>query len=287
MARIVAVICLSTGAVGDVAMGAYEGKGSGELGLLRTLGSAFNRGDIALAEALYCNYFSISALVQAGVEVLFEQHGARTTDFRRGQRLGSEDHVVRLSKPANRPEWMSAQHYEALPAELTVREVRRGDQVLVSTLREPSKGELFELYARRWSVELDLRNIKTTLGMDLLSCKTAQMNEKQIWVYLLAYNLIRLLMSQAAFNAAVLPRQLSFKHTVQIWTQWHAHALGAGRLQHRRRLFELIAARRVGNRPGRIEPRAVKRRPKDYRRLTTTRSEARKHLRIHGPSLKA
>jgi IS4 transposase len=102
-----------------------------------------------------------------------------------------------------------------------VREVKVAHQVLVTTLldhRKVTKDDLSALYARRWNVELDLRNLKTTTGMDVLSCQTPQMNEKQLWVHLLAYNVIRLLMAQAACNAGVDPRELSFKHTVQLWT---------------------------------------------------------------------
>jgi hypothetical protein len=112
-------------------------------------------------------------------------------------------------------------------------------------------------------VELDLRHIKMTLGMDVLSCQTPQMNEKEFWVHLLAYNLIRLLMAQAAVNVGVNPRQLSFKHTVQIWAEWTARGLSSG--PRHSTLFELIAQIRVGNRPGRFEPRKKKRRPKPIR----------------------
>ena len=92
-------------------------------------------------------------------------------------------------------------------------------QVLVTSLlnRKVRKGELDQLYAQRWNVDLDLRNIKTTLGVEVLCCLTPQMVEKELWVHLLAYNLIRLLMAQAALNADVHPRQLSFKHAVQLW----------------------------------------------------------------------
>jgi IS4 transposase len=102
--------------------------------------------------------------------------------------------------------------------------------VLVTTLldhRQTSKDDLSALYARRWDVELDLRNLKTTTGMDVLSCQTPQMNEKQLWVHLLAYNVIRLLMAQAASNAGMDPRGLSFKHTVQLWTEWVSRGLSA------------------------------------------------------------
>ena len=283
LARLVMVICLATGAALDAAIGPHRGKGTGELGLVRRLLAGFCPGDVMLADALYCNYFLIATLMAAGVDVLFEQNGARITDFRRGQSLGTRDHIVRWPKPAARPEWMTPEQYAHAPDEITLREVKVGHQVLLTTLldhRRVSKDDLSQLYARRWNVELDLRNLKTTTGMDILSCQTPQMNEKQLWVHLLAYNVIRLLMAQAACNASVDPRSLSFKHTVQLWMEWGSRGLSAtkdGGL-----LFTLIAQCRVGHRPGRIEPRMRKRRPKPYPWLKVPRAQARRQVQKHG-----
>ncbi len=218
-----------------------------------------------------------------GVDVLFEQNGSRITDFRRGQSLGTRDHLVHWPKPAARPEWMTPEQYAHFPDELMVREVKVAHQVLVTTMldhRKVSKDDLSALYARRWNVELDLRNLKTTTGMDVLSCQTPQMNEKQLWVHLLAYNVIRLLMAQAACNAGVDPRELSFKHTVQLWTEWVSRGLSAAK--DGGRLFTLIAQCRVGNRSGRIEPRMRKRRPKPYSWLKVPRAHARRKIKMHG-----
>ena len=285
LARMVAVICLSTGALMEAAMGPYSGKGNSELGLLRGLWRAFCAGEVMLADALYCNYFLIATFIAAGVDVLFEQNGARITDFRRGQQLGKRDHLVHWPKPATRPQWMTQEHYDAFPDEITVREVKVDRQVLVTTMldhRKVRKSELSALYGRRWNVELDLRNIKTTLGMEVLSCQTPQMNEKEMWVHLLAYNLIRLLMAQAALGAGVHPRELSFKHTVQLWTEWTSRRLASDPARHNAALFQLIAQLSVGNRPGRIEPRARKRRPKPYPWVKIPRPQARRHIAIHG-----
>ena len=128
--------------------------------------------------------------------------------------------------------------------------------------------------------QLDLRNIKTTLGMEMLSCKTPAMAQKEIWVYLLAYNLIRLMMAQSALLADRLPRQLSFKHTLQIWIAWDHH--GTNHDDKLYGLFFLIAQQQVGDRPGRIEPRAIKRRPKPFPLLTEPREIAREKVRKHG-----
>lgn len=203
LARVVGVLCLATGALIDATIGPHAGKGNSESGLFRRRGAA-------------------------GVDVLFEQNGARITDFRRGTALGKRDHTVRWPKPRTRPPWMSVQQYEKFAEELTVREVKVDGQVLVTTLldaRRVSKSELDQLHACRWDVELDLRNIKTTLGVEVLRCLTPPMVEKELWVHLLAYNVIRLLMAQAAHQAQVHPRELSFKHTVQLWTEWTARCV--------------------------------------------------------------
>lgn len=285
LARLVGVISLANGAVLDIALGPYQGKGTGEYGLFRELLGCFVAGDVMLADSYYCSYFLIAVLQARGVDVLFEQHGARHTDFRTGEKLGVRDHVVKWSKPAARPEWMTAQEYADYPAELTLREVKVGKKVLVTSFlnpREVCKRELGQLFLRRWNVELDLRNIKTTLGMERLSCKTPEMCEKELWVYVLAYNLIRLLMAQAAVQAGVLPRQLSFKHTVQVWVAWSQRQFLSTAPEDTAALFRLIAQIRVGNRPGRMEPRLVKTRPKPFARLQTTRRRARANIRKYG-----
>jgi hypothetical protein len=278
LARLVAITCLSTGAVLEAAIGPHAGKSNTELDLMRGLLGSFSAGDVLLADALYCSYFTIATLAAAGVDVLFEQHGARITDFRHGRRLGQRDHVVCWPKPKTRPEWMTLEQYRAFPKELSVREAKVDGRVLVSTMLDAgqvSKGELAELYACRWHVELDIRNIKTTLGMELLRCRTPQMVQKELWVYLLAYNVIRLLMAQAAHYAGLHPRALSFKHTVQLWTVWTMTALRSEPVE----FFRLLAQLTVANRAGRIEPRALKRRPKPYPRLKVPRHQARRQIR--------
>ena len=214
---------------------------------------------------------------------MFEQNGSRITDFRRGQSLGTRDHLVCWRKPAARPEWMTLEQYAEFPDELTVCETRIDHKVLVTTLiddRQVDKDDLQALYARRWNVELDLRNLKTTTGMDVLNCQTPQMNEKQLWVHLLAYNVIRLLMAQAASNTGMDPRGLSFKHTVQLWTEWVSRGLSA--TKDCGRFFTLIAQCTVANRHGRVEPRMRKRRPKPYPWLKIPRPKARRKIERHG-----
>jgi hypothetical protein len=286
LARLCALVDLSSGALLDAVVAAHEGaEGRSELDLSRTLLASLNPADVLLADALYANYWTISALVAAGVDVVLRQNGSRRTDFRRGQRLGARDHVVQWLKPAHVPAWMSRAQYRAVPEHITLREVRVGGRVLVTTLHDSmavSKAELGALYQRRWNVELDLRCIKTTLGMEVLRCRTPAMIEKELWVHLLAYNLIRALMAQAAAMHGTHPRCLSFKHTVQLWNAFCARSLCHARTDNFTLLFRLIAQQRVGHRPGRIEPRARKRRPKPFQWLKVPRSIARRQMQRLG-----
>jgi hypothetical protein len=285
--RIVGITCLASGALLNAAMGKFKGKGSGEQALLRTLLDTLEVSDLLLGDAFYATYFLLVELGMRGVDAVFEQHGARqrTTDFRRGKSLGRRDHLITLTKPKIRPEWMTPDQYEFAPATLTIRELEVVGKVLVTTLlcaQAASKTDLKSLYKRRWHVELDIRNIKTTLGMETLSCKTPQMGEKEMWVYLLAYNLIRLIMLQSALLADVLPRSLSIKHALQLWLAASEALINADEQVCATEFLLLVAERTVGNRPGRIEPRAVKRRPKPYPLLMQTRAQARQKIRMVG-----
>ncbi len=285
--RLVGIICLSSGCVLNAAMGPYKGKGADEQTLLRGLLDTFEPGDMVVGDSYYCTYFLIAALLERGVDVLFEQYGARkrTTDFRRGKKLGSRDHLVQWSKPKKKPDWMTQVEYDAAPETLTVRELAVGGKILVTTLlsaKATPKHTLKVLYKHRWHVEVDLRHIKTTLGMDMLSCNTPDINEKEMWVYLLAYNLIRVVMAEAALLADILPRQLSFKHTLQLLMAWRQQSFDTDRTEHIEQILIWVAQCRVGNRPDRIEPRAVKRRLKRYPSLAKPRQQAREETRKYG-----
>lgn len=290
--RIVGITCMFSGAVLNAAVGKYKGKETGELALLRPMLDSLEATDVLVADALYATYFMLADLASRKVDAVFEQHGARkrSTDFRKGKKLGQRDHLIVLSKPKVRPEWMTAEQYLSAPDTLMVRELAAGGKVLVTTLlcpKEFPKIALKDLFKRRWNVELDIRNIKTTLGMETLSCKTPEMAEKEVFAYFLAYNLIRLIMLQSALLADVLPRSLSFKHTQQLWLAWSQSSSG-GNLSYvdddddAIRLLMLVAERTVGKRPGRTEPRALKRRSKAYPLLTQARATAREKVRKHG-----
>jgi hypothetical protein len=285
--RVVALLCLGSGALLDAATGPCQGKGSDEQSLLRDMLDSLQEGDILLGDALYASYFLLWDLIRGGADGLFEQHGGRKrgTDFSKGEKLGVRDHLIVLTKPKQKPDWMSQYEYDQAPHTLKVREFQAGGKIMVTTFlcpKETPKNVLKALYRQRWNVELDLRNIKTTLGMEQLRCKTPEMAVKELWVYLLAYNLIRLLMAQAALLADQIPRQLSFKHTVQIWIAWQQRGGGGHDAVSINALLVLIAEPRVGLRPGRIEPRARKRRPKPFPLLTRPRPEAREEVRRNG-----
>lgn len=278
---------LASGAVLNAAIGPFNGKGTGESALYRQMAWGLECGDIVLADRYFGSYWFIGDLLAQGIDVVLGQHGARKCDFRTGQRLGTRDHVVTWDKPTQHPEWMTPEQYAAYPATLCVRECecRARNKILVTTClshKAMPKSKLAWLYEQRWQVELDLRNLKTTLGMERLRCVTPDMTEKEIWVNLLAYDLIRLLMCQAAVQAGILPCTISYKHTLQFWLAWIHYPVDTFDQEQLRMLFLLIAQRRVGNRPGRIEPRAVKRRPKPHPLLMQPRAIARERIRKHG-----
>jgi hypothetical protein len=292
LARLVAVISLATGAVRELALGPYQGKETGETALFRALWDRLTAGDILLGDRYFASFFGIVPLVERGVDGLFRMHQKRKYDFRRGQRLGVEDHVVRWTKPP-RPGWMDEALYARLPAELRIRELRvkvqragfRVDElVLVTTLLDPRdypKEELADLYLERWNIELDLRSIKSVINMDILRCETPAMVEKEIWMHLLAYNLIRDLMARAAAAHGRAPRDLSFKGALQALGSFR-EALQWARGSRRARLWEallgVVASYEVGDRPNRVEPRAIKRRPKPHKLLNEPRARARRRL---------
>jgi hypothetical protein len=292
LVRFVALIALATGVVRDLALGPYQGKETGETALFRTLWDSLEAGEIVLGDRYFASFFGIAGLSQRGVDVLFRMHQLRKFDFRRGRRLGIEDHVVTWTKP-ERPDWMSEKTYAEMPSELKVRELRVAvkqpgfrvsELVLVTTLLDAekyTKEEVVNLFLKRWNIELDLRSIKDVLQMDVLRCKTPEMVEKEIWMHLLAYNLIRGVMAQAAQGHGEQPRHLSFKGALQTMTAFQdtlRHAMPSVRGHLVKEMLRAIASHRVGDRFGRIEPRANKRRPKPQRFLMEPRDEARKHL---------
>jgi putative transposase len=292
IARMVVLLSLATAMLTGMEMGPYSGKETGETALLRQLFDRLRPGDILLADRYYCSYFMIALLRELGVDFVVRLHQCRGTDFRYGDRLGRGDHIAIWQRPA-RPEWMAPETYERIPPYLRVREVqvqvhqpgfRVESLVVATTLTDAetySQEDLAELYHQRWLVELDIRTIKITLGMDVLRCKTAEMVRREIWTCLLAYNLIRKAMLQAALEAGRCPRQLSFTAAMQkIAAAWVTIVVCAEAIALSLMEVHLsdMATHQVGDRPDRVEPRKVKRRPKPHPLLTVPRQQARADL---------
>jgi hypothetical protein len=292
LVRLVALISLASGVVRDLALGPYQGKETGETALFRTLWDGLESGEIVLGDRFFCSFFGIAGLSLLDVDVLLRMHQRRKYDFRKGRCLGVEDHVVTWAKP-ERPEWMAAETYAQIPEGLTVRELRItvdqpgfrvNELVLVTTLLDAAvyaKREVAQLFLQRWNIELDFRSIKCVLQMDVVRCQTPEMVRKEIWMHLLAYNLIRGVMVDGAAAHGKAPRHLSFKGALQTMTAFQDALRWAtpGDREHlRKAMLKVIASHEVGDRFGRTEPRANKRRPKQQRYLMEPRSQARKRL---------
>ena len=271
IARLVTITSLSTGTVLDYALSAWRGKQTGEHALFREIISCLVKDDILLADRYYCSYFLIAYLQENHINVVFQQHSARKTDFRRGQRLGTKDHLVNWKKPA-RPDWMDKEAYEEMPSEITVRETKSKGIVIVSTFLDPKvtkRFELAQLYTQRWLIEVDLKFIKEVMKMDILRCKTPSMIRKEISIHLLTYNLIRDVIAQAAAKHDLSPRAISFKGALQLLGSSHSRLIlmNEDDLVHAyATILNAIIQHKIGNRPGRSNPRVVKRRPKPYPR---------------------
>lgn len=295
MARIAAIFSLSCGAIIDLGICRYAGKGQGELSVFRQLMKFFRPGDVVLTDRLYCTWRELLTLKEHGIDSVSQLQIMRTADFRKGQRLGKGDHIVRWPKPSPIRS-LDLPAYRALPRYLTVRECRVTIQqagfrskaiVVVTTLLDPDeypKEAIGELYRARWNTELDLRSIKTTMQMEVLRCKTPELVRKEIWTHVLAYNLIRTIMAQAASQYALQPRSISFKGTIQTLEAFQPLIAYEGdcnstvRRHAYERLLACIATHVVADRPGRIEPRQIKRRPKRYQWMMVPRHEAKQQL---------
>ena len=292
LARCVALFSLATGMAFDLEIGPYQGKETGETALFRGMMNRLEAGDIVVADGYYCSYFMFALLKALKVDFVVRLHQRRTADFSRGQHLGKRDHVVFWSRPP-KPTWMDDETYALMPESIEVREVEvsvqqpgfRPESFVVATTLTDGKAyasdEVRDLFRKRWLVEQDIRAIKSTLGLDVLSGKTPEMVCKEIWVGLLAYNLIRQTMLQAALQADLAPRDLSFAHALQtIAASWQLMPLLSKEGQAAQIAAALEGLQRplVGRRPNRVEPRAVKRRPKPHDLLTKPRAEAREEL---------
>jgi hypothetical protein len=288
IARVVVIFCVASGAALEMAIGPYKGKKTGENALFRTLWDSLEAHDLLLADRYYCSYADIGLLKRRAVDVVFRKHQGRHSDFRRGKRLGKYDHLVTWQKPKQRPSWMDEKTFADLPEELTLRELKytiteKGKRpkkiTLITTLLDAevfTQQELADLYNIRWRAEIDLRSLKWMMEMDVLRCKSPEMVRKEIWTHLLAYNLIRTVIAKAAEAHHRQPHQISFKGALQTINAFRDYMLMDLASHWYEELLKAIVYHAVGNRPGRYEPRARKRRPKPYKLLQIPRKEARK-----------
>jgi len=289
LARIGVLFSLSTGAVLDLGIRKWAGKFQSELAILRDMFSQFEPGDVLLADRYICSYVEIAVLRGKGVDFVGHMHAHRAVDFRRGKKVGILEHIVPWVKP-RRPKWMSLEEYASLPNVMWMREIRfrlvrngyRDREIVVATtlldVDVYPKAEIVNLYGLRWDAEVNLRSLKTAMNMDVLRCRTPEMVRKEIWAHLLAYNLIRAVMAQAATSHAMHPRQISFTRTMRTMEAFRptiAHANRAELPNIYEQMLKMIASHKVANRPHRLEPRQRKRRPKPYKLMTTPRKQAR------------
>ena len=290
IARACTVQSLATAAVCDVAIGPYAGKETSESALLRGMLDAFDGGDVAVFDRYYCSFMMIALFQQRRLHVCTRLHQCRHSDFRRGRRLGKYDHLITWTRP-ERPAWMSREDYQQIPETMTLREIRFNVVIpgrrtttitVVTTLTdadEYSAQDIADLYGFRWNVELDIRDVKQTLGLDHVRCKSPEMVLLEVWVTLLAYNLVRKVIATAAALHDKHPRQLGFTLACQaIMSSWMLLAAGSARNPRRQwaTALQRIARNQVANRPGRVEPRVLKRRRHSYKLMTRPRQELQK-----------
>lgn len=287
-ARICACFCLQTGALLSYRIGSHR---NGELTLLRQQWDEFKPGDIMMGDKGFCSYYDVWKFQEKGVDTVMTL--ARRTPVEAGEAtkvLGPDDLLITWPKPAwNKNLRYSHEEWRSLPEQLNLRQIKvtitapgmRSDCFyLVTTLTDASRyaaSELADLYFQRWDVELFFRDIKTTLGMEVLRCRSPAMVKKEILMHFIAYNAIRLLIVEAAAEAGHVARRLSFKGSVQALRQWEPQFSNESDPRAQRRLMDglrsSIAAHLVPHRPGRREPRCVKRRPKPFALLTAPRDQ--------------
>ena len=288
--RVVMIFSLAVGAVREIAIGKYSGKQVGETSLLRTLLHTIHPGEVVLADCYYATYWLLATAWQKDFDVVCKSHHKRKIDFRRGIKLGPLDQIVGYIKPKQRPYWMTVEEYAAMPGEIFVRHLRydvsqrgfRTRTVVIATTMLHSGDytveDIADLFRQRWQVEIDIRSLKTHMKMEHLRCQSPEMVRKEIYCHMLAYNLVRRVIVESALIFDKLPRQLSFKGAVQALNAFMSvmTARGPNIEQHYQCMLLSVSENDIGDRPNRIEPRKIKRRPKSYTYLNEPRSIARK-----------
>lgn len=284
IARIVVIMSLTTGTILDYAIGAFKGKGTGEFALFRRIVNSIKCNDILLGDRYYPSFFVMADLLKRGADGIFRGHVQRHYDLSQGKILGSKDHIVTWEKPS-KPEWMDERVYKTYPDGIQVREFKMNGNIFVTTFldcKKYHKEELEKIYQLRWQVEIGLKNIKEVMGMDLLSCKTADMVIKEVGIHFLAYNFIRIIMLEACVLSEMHPLHVSFKSTVQLLNKFMPYFISSNKNKAIMygELLRKIVKSKIGNRPGRLEPRKLKRRQQSYKLLMAPREIEKKRLMI-------
>lgn len=283
IARLLVVMSLTVGTIIDYSLGPCKGKGTGEHSLLRNIFGCIHKEDIVLGDRYFPSFFVLTELKKIGADGIFHAPSQRNYDFRTGKKLEKNDHVVSWKKP-ERPDWMDKKSYDACPTAIEIREFKISGKIYITTLldnKKYSKKELSTIYRRRWDIEVTLNSIKTIMGMDMLSCKTPEMIKKEIGVHFLAYNFIRIIMTEACMKHGARPWTVSFKGTIQLLNEFMPYFLNSNEKKNKimyAELLKLIIKNRIGNRPGRLEPRMVKKRPKYFPVLQRPRIIEKKRL---------
>lgn len=285
--KLVGLFSLGSGALLETATGSLHVH---ESVLFRGLWDRLKKGDVVLADRGFCSYAALASLQQRGVDSVMRLHQKRRADFRSGAVLGPDDRLVTWQKPVQRTEAWSVEEFAALPETLTLRMIRlqvaaKGFRtrtvVLMTTLLDPQAypaDALRELYGQRWQVELHFHQIKTLLAMDVLRCKSPELIAREVALHRIAYNLVRSLMQRSAHLHHVPLERISFKGSLDTLRHWSAVIAAAGGTPRKQgqliaQMLAAIARDPVPQRPARHEPRAKKRRPKNYQLLTKPRHE--------------
>lgn len=281
------VLALSSLASGAVFAARETGKRIHDIRMFKAFFALFKPGDIALGDRAFCSFASMAALLLGNVDSVFRLHQKRLLDKRRARRIGPSDWIAAWKRPMQRPGYIEQKEWDALPESMPVRIFRvqlkrngfRTTTLWIATsLLDPVAypvEHIAVLYRMRWDIELGFRDLKTTMAMEELRCRTPAMARKELLAYLVAHNFIRCLEAEAATRHGVPRHCISFKGTVDAARAFHAaisRARSRGKAKKLRdRLIEIIALDLVPERPGRREPRAIKRRPKPYPLLTKPR----------------
>jgi hypothetical protein len=286
----VAISSLTTGAILGLSYGPEHGADTGEHALLRRISGGLEPDDIILGDAYFPSYFRIAEDLSFKVKSVYRLSSKRKIDFSLGEKLASGDHLIKWEKP-KRPKWMTREDYKNLPDNITVREVevtisypgyRDFKAILATTLldnKEFTKQDLGQLYRQRWHCELDFRSIKSILKLDRLKAQSPEMAEKELLSGLLAYNLTRQIMCDAAFKNDLVPRKVSFKSARQTIQEfkliWYSDLSPKEKANLQIFMLDIIASKKIGHREGRSEPRVIKARAKKHRFMTKARREYR------------